>query len=371
MNGFTLEPVSLDGLPSSDNLLQSSYWAALKKRFGSGAAGFTIGTESGLQATALSGARMRRLPLLLLLRKLPGPGGMSIGYVPHGPDVDIAAGSRQAFLEWLAGELEPSVPGGCVFLRFDLPWRIEDAAERDSCLASPFRRAAVDVQVPDTVVVDLEAAEEAILARMKPKTRYNIRLSGRRGVDVRRGDARDLDLWYDMARETAARDRITLHAKSYFAALFEETAAGGDIQTVLFIAYAGGRAVAAIIISICGNRCIYHFGASRAEARNLMPTYALQWEAIKYAKAAGCASYDLLGIPPSEDPAHPLHGLYQVKTGFGGDIVHRAGCWDYPIKPAAYAAYTAAERMRELYYKKVRKRLVAFAGKAGRRPLEA
>ncbi len=60
-----------------------------------------------------------------------------------------------------------------------------------------------------------------------------------------------------------------------------------------------------------------------------MPTYALQWEAIKIAKEYGCTEYDMFGVSPGPDHSHPMYGLYQFKTGFGGELFHHLGCWDY------------------------------------------
>ena len=75
-----------------------------------------------------------------------------------------------------------------------------------------------------------------------------------------------------------------------------------------------------------------------------MPTYLLQWEAVRAALSAGCLSYDFFGIPPADDPDHPMHGLYRFKTGFGGMILHRPGCWDYPYKKTAYTAFSGLEK---------------------------
>jgi len=50
-----------------------------------------------------------------------------------------------------------------------------------------------------------------------------------------------------------------------------------------------------------------------------------------------------------------MHGLYRFKTGFGGRILSRPGCWDFPNRRAAYAAYAAAERARAWYYRRLRK----------------
>ncbi len=87
-----------------------------------------------------------------------------------------------------------------------------------------------------------------------------------------------------------------------------------------------------------------------------MPAYALQWEAIKQAAEAGCTSYDFFGIPPADNPEHPMHGLYRFKTGFGGEILHRPGCWDFPYKKSAYKAFKSLEKARNYYYKNLRKR---------------
>jgi lipid II:glycine glycyltransferase (peptidoglycan interpeptide bridge formation enzyme) len=78
-----------------------------------------------------------------------------------------------------------------------------------------------------------------------------------------------------------------------------------------------------------------------------MAPYALQWRAMQDAKEAGCLLYDLFGIPPNEDPAHPMAGLYRFKTGFGGKIIHRPGSWDYPYKPALYGIFRTAELLRK------------------------
>jgi lipid II:glycine glycyltransferase (peptidoglycan interpeptide bridge formation enzyme) len=78
-----------------------------------------------------------------------------------------------------------------------------------------------------------------------------------------------------------------------------------------------------------------------------MATYALQWRAMQEAKAFGCTQYDLFGIPPNENPDHPMSGLYRFKTGFGGRIVHRSGSWDYPCKPVLCALFSGAEQLRK------------------------
>jgi len=117
-----------------------------------------------------------------------------------------------------------------------------------------------------------------------------------------------------------------------------------------------GDLLAGIIVAFYGGRATYLYGASSNEKRNLMPAYALQWEAIKQAKDLGCREYDFFGIPPTHDKSHPMHGLFQFKTGFGGEIHHYYGAWDFPYGKLFYGFYRLVERLRLWYYKGFRKR---------------
>ncbi|MFP4267302.1 MAG: lipid II:glycine glycyltransferase FemX, partial [Spirochaetaceae bacterium] len=118
----------------------------------------------------------------------------------------------------------------------------------------------------------------------------------------------------------------------------------------------GGDLLAGIIVSLYGDTATYMYGAGSNYKRNLMGSYAVQWEAIRLAKRLGVSFYDFFGIPPADDPSHPMYGLYRFKTGFGGRIIHRIGSMDYPISPSGYFFYRKAEKLRWFYYKKLKKR---------------
>ncbi|HUX11839.1 MAG TPA: peptidoglycan bridge formation glycyltransferase FemA/FemB family protein, partial [Spirochaetia bacterium] len=252
---------------------------------------------------------------------------------------------------------------GLLFVRFDLPSPVHgDSAapaklDFRSVLAG-MTPAPVDVQPPSTVVLDITAAPEAILAGMKAKTRYNIRLAERKGVEVVRAALDRFDTFYRLYRETAGRDHIAIHSEEYYRTLFElsNTFSGRSPLIRLYLAVHEGEELAAIITAFYGRRATYLYGASSNEKRNLMPAYLLQWRAMNDAKEAGCREYDLFGIPPSDDPLHPMSGLYRFKTGFGGEILHRPGCWDVPLRQGMYAAYRVAEWARSFYFHRLRKR---------------
>lgn len=337
-----LSRVPLEAIDGHDVLLQTGYWGKFKSFFGWGALAFVVNDE---------------LPLLALTRRLAP--GISLAYVPHGPLVSSRTNQNEYYLQAVSKHLKHHLPPGCFFIRYDPPWGVEGAQRRPAELVRPFRRAPMNIQPPSTVIIDLARSADELLADMKSKTRYNVHLAERKGVEVRRCGVDDLDSWYAMYEQTAMRDRITIHAKSYYRKLFDlasEAATGVRRKAHLLLAFAGEELLAGIIVMINGRRATYLYGASSNEKRNYMASYLLQWRALLLAKENGCRYYDLFGIPFDDDPNDPMHGLYRFKTGFGGVILNRPGSWDFPFSNGLYAAYRGIEGVRKFYYKDLRKR---------------
>ena len=358
--GMQVQPVDLAELEANQDLLQSALWGRFRERQGWKALAFRFPGNGG-------SCRM-----LVLVRRLAG--GLHLAYVGHGPELAEPAGGREALLLELARALRPRLPG-CLFLRFDLPW----GREGEGNLPEPLRqaeglwRAPMDIQPLSTVLVDIDLPDADLLQAMKPKTRYNVRLAEKHGVRVREGTVADLPAWYALYRETGRRDRITLHGEGYYRALLELGGGGASAFSApgapgappplsLLLAEHEGELVAGIIVATRGRRATYLYGASADRKRNLMPSYALQWQAMRLARERGCSTYDLFGIPPHDDPSHPMHGLFRFKTGFGGAILNRLGCWDVALMPAAYRAYRAAETVRGAYFRRWRKWLLRGSG---------
>ncbi len=336
MISLKVQSVALQELRDGDSFLQSGFWGLLKSFFGWKPYAFCVQGK----------------PLLVLTRKIGHL--LTVAYIPHGPDVPH--GSQNArFLKDVSSAIEKYFAPKPVFIRFDLPWIIK--SEDFYSLAPELMKAVSDIQPPVTVLVSLKETEEEILRRMKTKTRYNIRLAGKKGVQILRGGKDLLSEWYELYKQTARRDNITIHSKEYYMRIFNIASSGkvSAPKVQLFTAEWEGELLAGIIVLIYGMRATYLYGASSNSKRNLMPNYALQWEAMKYAKSQGCEEYDLFGIPPADDPSHPMYGLYRFKTGFGGQIVRRPGCWDLPLNRPVYALYRSMEKFRKWYYKKFRK----------------
>ena len=356
-----VEEIDRSELSSKSTLLQSAVWAAFKAGFGWEAHALrpTAGPWTGEA-------------ILVLLRRL-GP-GLTLAYVPYGPTCPGAPGaSPAAALTDLGVSLAAALPVTPVCVRFDLLWEADSLEHQQPEETGPggaaLKKAPLDVQPPSTVLIDLNRSPDELLAAMHKKNRYNIRLAERKGVEVRSAGEDELERWYNLYRETALRDRITIHPLRYYRRLFELARDSIDLSLHLYLAEHEGDLLAGIIVAEFGGQATYLYGASSNDKRSLMPNYGLQWRAILHAREAGLATYDLFGVPPADDPAHPMHGLYRFKTGVGGRLVHRAGSWDVVTRPMRYGPYRFAEKARSFYYHRVRKARAVTAAWIERRVL--
>lgn len=352
--------------PADGNIssfMQSAYWARFKSLGAWGAFRFDSGAFGGGES------------ILVLTRSLGA--GFFFAYVPMAPKGCPEGRDPAEFLKSLGRAIAEKArigrpEGRLLFVRFDLPWeRNEGAGIRlaEALDRGDLKRGSA-VQVPDTVILDLGRDEEALLSSMKPKWRYNIRLAAKKGVVIERKGREGIPVFYGLYEKTAARDGIGIHPIAYYESLFEARKPDENTDISVWIASHEGEPLASIVTIFAGGEATYLYGASSDSKRNLMPAYALQWAAIQAARAEGCLRYDFFGIPPDDDPDHPMAGLYLFKTGFGGRIVHRVGSVDYPVSGPAYSAFRAAERVRLFWFKKLKKTMarVSRERKSGTSP---
>ena len=334
----SLKAADLSVCDEAASFLQSSFWGRFKSHFG--------WTPWAFMAEWESGAYSETKPLLVLRRKIAF--GIFLAYVPWGPELPANTPRIEA-TEELAVRLRDMLPKNTVFIRFDLPW--EETAVQ---MPPSFVRSAVDIQPPDTVIIDLTRPMTMIMENMKPKWRYNARLAIKKGVKVYQAGTEKLDVFHGLLSETARRDGILIHGFEYYKTLFEAscTASGSfpnKNELRLYLAEHEGEIIAGIVTLFRCKDAVYLYGASSNNKRNLMAPYALQIKAMEDAKAYGCTEYDLFGIPPNNDPSHPMAGLYLFKTGFGGKIIHRAGCWDHPNHLIVYYFLRYVEMLRKWF----------------------
>ncbi len=181
-----------------------------------------------------------------------------------------------------------------------------------------------------TRIIDLTQPEEEILKRMKSKGRYNISVAHKHGIHVEQSE--DISAFMDLLKKTGHRDNFTIHPRKHYEAFLSKLPG-----SFLFLAsIPQGKPVAGLLGVIWGTRAIYYYGASDYASRALMAPYALQWAAMRHAKAAGCTSYDLLGVAPPDAPAeHPWQGVSAFKEKFGGTLVTYPPEQEIVLRPIA------------------------------------
>lgn len=295
------------------HLLQTAEWGELKSAFGWDAVRIISG-EVGIQ---------------ILFRKLSF--GLTFAYIPKAEfdpslqtEVDEVCKRQHAVF----CKLEPD------------GWN----AGRWLSDAGRWSPSPHNIQPPRTIVIDLRSTEDEILARMKQKTRYNIRLAEKKGVTVRAWD--DLGAFHKMMLVTGGRDNFGVHSLEYYRRAYELFHPTGMCE--LLVAEYEGKPLAALMIFAHGTRAWYVYGASNDEERNRMPTYLLQWEAMRWAKARGCEEYDLWGVPDEneetleanfESRSDGLWGVYRFKRGFGGELKRAQQAVDRVYQPLLYKLY--------------------------------
>lgn len=327
------------------HLLQSARWAQLKSDFGWSAQRVVLRTIPSPDAPILGGAS-------ILFRRLPW--GQTVAYVPKGPALDWSSAEQTRAVLTMARNA--AAKGRAALLKIE-PELLATPELATALQEYGFRRSPQRVQPLTTIVVDLTGDEDAILARMKQKWRYNIRLSARKGVTVREGSLADLPAIQRLMDATGARDGFSVHNAAYHRRA-TELFVPAELMTWL-LAEHEGELLAAIAVFALGRTAYYMWGASADDGRNVMPNHAVQWAAMRWARARGCTAYDLWGVPDEvgDDPAayaEPeswgqggLWGVYRFKQGFGGRVVRFAGAWDLPLSAAGYALYKLALRVRK------------------------
>jgi peptidoglycan pentaglycine glycine transferase (the first glycine) len=313
----------LQHIPNA-HVLQSWAWGEFKSRWGWRA-----------QRLALFDGDTARAAVQLLSRQT---GPVTMLYAPKGP----AARDTQAWLSAIDIAEQKARQMRALWLKIDgdplhvdlLPaWR-ETLRTRGWCYS------ADQVQFRNTALSDLQPNEEALLAAMKPKWRYNIRLAEKRGVTIRHVpviDGSDAEMLYTLYRETAARDGFAIRERAYYLDAWRA------MRAEAFLAGHPDHPDAplgAVALFKFNGRAYYFYGMSRAAGRDLMPNHLLQWHVMAWARQSGCHTYDWWGAPEQLNESDRMWGVYRFKEGFGAQFSEGLGAWDFAPSRLAYRVYT-------------------------------
>ncbi len=358
----------ISNLPNP-HFLQTYEWGQVKASYGWEPIYLVWDREARMKESNLSSLAFYPSAAAMVLKRQILRNGfaarLSVLYSPKGPLLDW---TNEPLRSHVLNDLQSfAKKQGAIFLKMDpdvvlgtgIPSSEEDSNDfQGRAVLSLLKRkgweyASDQIQFKNTVLIDLTPTDDEMLARMKQKTRYNIRLAEKKGVTLRVGTQEDLSMLYKMYAETSVRDGFVIRDEGYYQTVWNLFMTGNPSQssnspittdhlpfTEPLIAEVNSEPVAAIFVFYFAKRAYYVYGMSRDVHREKMPTYLLQWEAMKRAKARGCTVYDLWGAPDVFDETDPMWGVYRFKEGLGGKVVRTLGAWDFAPSPLWYKMYS-------------------------------
>ncbi len=327
----------------SYHILQSYQWAEIKQQNGWQPI-FITWCDAGQKIVAAAAIHLKRLPVLGSLTRT------CILYCPRGPVMDW--GDSNIRNQVIHDLMQFAREQKSIFIKIDpelpLGW---SQTPSEPMVENHFGQLTQEelqelgwifsqdqLQFRNTVLLNIECSEDQLLERLKQKTRYNIRLSAKKGVQVRAGNKNDLDFLYKMYALTSLRDGFAIRSHEYYLEVWTHLMEEGIAHPL--IAEVDGEVVAAIILFVFGKRGYYFYGMSTNKHRDKMPNHLLQWEGIRLCKLLGCTSYDFWGAPDEFNQEDPMYGVYRFKEGFSGNILFGIGAWDFPVTKIGYKFYT-------------------------------
>jgi lipid II:glycine glycyltransferase (peptidoglycan interpeptide bridge formation enzyme) len=271
--------------------------------------------------------------------------GKKYFYIPRGPVIKNAGEiilfpqlqQSQPALQLLFTELEKlAKKHHAIFLRFDPPW--EDDNSSQTILKQWHFSYSGQVQPQQTLIIDLARSEEELLQSMKPKTRYNIKVAQKNGVEIDHG-VQYLDDFLSLTAKTADRNKISVHSQAHYRQLVDwlYTTSGGNLMVGKY----QGEVIVANINMWHGEQFIYLHGASDSRHHNKMAPHLLQWEAMRLAMSKGFKKYDLWGVDEKKWP-----GVTRFKQGFAPsqELTRYIGSWDRVYHYLWYTIYSAVRK---------------------------
>ncbi|MEM7030291.1 MAG: peptidoglycan bridge formation glycyltransferase FemA/FemB family protein [Chloroflexota bacterium] len=320
---------------SHPQTLQSWAWGDFKSRWGWRPVRLLWQSSAGTPVAAAQ----------ILCRDIPKT-PWSMLYVSRGPMLDY---NDLALVETVLQDLENYARDQkALFIKIDpaVPLKLDPPVEGHTppglSIQKTFAQrgwgyAQQQIQFKNTVLLDLTPSEDALLAAMKSKWRYNIRLAQRKGVVIRQGSQADLETFFQLYAVTSERDNFLIRPKAYYLDVWQQYLQNQKAQ--LFLASVEEEVIAGILLFYEQQTAWYMYGASINKHRKLMPNHLLQWEAIRAAKARGCTLYDLWGAPDVFDETDAMWGVYRFKLGFHGHTHIGLGAYDFPVQPLMYRLY--------------------------------
>ncbi|RIJ46009.1 peptidoglycan bridge formation glycyltransferase FemA/FemB family protein [Maribellus luteus] len=361
----TIVQKEIEEIKPSNILSQTPFWGRLKDKQGFQPKGFEISVSKDTLFSHGDVQGNESDDLLVLIKYIDAT--HCFAYVPYGPELEPEFENQGVFLEQLSETIKPYLPRNCIFIRYDLAWQNQWSADDDyfdahgnwtgppdeqvqefrvnyKTINWRLKKSPSDILPKNTFFLDLTQQEDTLLSNMRYNTRYNVKRALNQGIRVQEYGIEHISEWYRLYYDTAVRHNLPLQNEQYFLSILKKQDNNKKgVKVKMLMADWEGEFMASMFLALSHKRGTYLYGASATNKQNIMASYALQWESIKMAKNWGCSEYDMFGSAPNINQSHPLHGIHIYKKGFGGNLYHRMGCWDYPYSQKHYDLFIVQE----------------------------
>lgn len=302
----------------SGSFLQSAEWGKWQESLGKQIFRFCVTDETNNVLLAAQ----------VIKTKLPKVNKYYL-YIPYGP---LSKENTPEVLNFFIEELAKKFPGN-IFVRIEPKDELSLQPTTYNIQPTPH------IQPGKTLILDLSKSEEELLADMHHKTRYNIKVAQKHGVQIvselivtpRHG--LHMKEVAELLTQTARRQKYKDQGAGYYKKMidFFGMDAESQLRLTVYKALYNQKLLACAVMIDFGETRTYLFGGTANEHKNVMAAYLLHWQAIIDAKKANQKFYDFWGI---ETAKGKTPGFVRFKIGFGGkEVAYPKACDVITNKP--------------------------------------
>lgn len=272
-----------------------------------------------------------------VITKFKTNNGHNYLYIPEGPVLPYNTHGSDKIFDSLISEVDKIADLKGEKLTSHL--RIDPKLTMLPSFFKRFQKAPIDLEPLRTLIIDLSLSKEQILAQMKPKGRYNIKVAQRYELKATSADLQSgLKDFLKFYHQTVNRKQFEGKEEKYFIDLV--TALNNPRDAKFFFVKDQEEILAVALVIFYGKLVTFLFGASSDSNREKMAPYLLHWEIICQAKEMDFEEYDFYGIVPDENNLnHPWQGFTAFKKKFGGKEIKYIGAYDFIYNRKLYEEY--------------------------------
>lgn len=238
-----------------------------------------------------------------------------------------------------------------IFVKFEPNSPAEDSKK----ISKRLKRSHHPIFTKHNQLLDLDKSQEELLASFHTKTRYNIRLAQKKGVEVKEMNNQEgYDIFEKLYFETCARQGYRGHTPSYHRKIWAILGSVSEdrkdlaLKSKIIVAFYKSTPLAAYQLWTFKNIVYYVYGGSNTEHKEVMAANLLMWESILHAKKYGFLTFDMWGsLSKDYDKKDPWAGFTRFKEGYGTRFVEYAGSFDLVINNPLYNLYNLAHTIRQ------------------------